>query len=92
MLKSSALVGAIAALQHTLKTSGSSRCSCCNKVKPHNASWRVAGYLPPNPQHPAVAYALCGDCLKSKSKIAKAARGIETASRDAAERMTCPHS
>ena len=86
MWNSTAMVAAIATLQLSLQSRGTTRCMGCNTYKRNDKRWRVAGYVPANPTHPPVAYALCGDCLKSKSKITKAERGIETMSRDMAER------
>jgi len=43
------------------------------------------GYMPGNPEHPPIAYLVCGKCFKSKSALRKAQLMIETRSRAVAE-------
>lgn len=86
MLNNAKLMNAVAVLQASLNRPGPARCMCCNSIKQSDGRWRVAGYQPHNPAHPPVAYVICGDCLDSKAKILKGARGIETMARDMAER------
>jgi len=72
-------------LVNSLAQPGKARCMACDTLKKPDRRWAVLGYAPNNPRHPPMAYLVCGDCMKSASKLQKAQIGIETKSRALAE-------
>lgn len=84
------LAAAVQQLQWSLLTPSPARCWGCNRTRLTVGAWAVAAYIPRNPVHPPMAYLLCPSCASNDKARKRAARTIETKSRDLAERRAAP--
>ncbi len=84
-IRETRLAQACQQLAYSLAQPGRAKCMACGTLKLPDAGWRIVGYMPGNPEHPPIAYLVCGKCFKSKSALRKAQLMIETRSRAVAE-------
>ena len=84
-IRETRLAQACQQLAYSLAQPGRAKCMACGKLKLPDAGWQIRAYMPGDPDHPPVAYLVCGHCVTDPKQLRKSMLMIETRSRAAAE-------